>query len=52
MLLYIFARLQENPLRKGTSMTGITINNIQRAVTPKAGNLKLWFLHYAYPHMV
>ena len=25
-------------------MTGITIYNVQRAVTPKVGNPKLWFL--------
>ena len=29
-------------------MTGITINNVQRAVTPKVGNLELWFLCSAY----
>ena len=29
-------------------MSGITIYNIQRAVTPKAGNLELWFLCSAH----
>ena len=32
-------------------MTGITIYNFQRVVTPKAGNSELWFLCSAY-HMV
>ena len=33
-------------------MTGITIYNVQRAVTPKAGNLVLWFLCSAHHIMV
>ena len=27
-------------------MNGITIYNVQREVTPKAGNVELWFLCY------
>ena len=33
-------------------MTGITIYNVQRVVTPKAGNSELWFLCSAYHIMV
>ena len=33
-------------------MTGITIYNVQRAVTPKAGNSELWFLCSAHHIMV
>ena len=33
-------------------MTGITIYIVQRAVTPKAGNLELWFLCSAHNIMV
>ena len=33
-------------------MTGITIYNVQRVVTPEAGNSELWFLCSAYHIMV
>ena len=33
-------------------MTGITIYNVEREVTPKAGNLELWFLCSAHHNMV
>ena len=33
-------------------MIGITIYNVQRVVTPKAGNSELWFLCSAYHIMV
>ena len=33
-------------------MTGITIYNVQRRVTPKAGNSQLWFLCYAHHIML
>ena len=33
-------------------MTGITIYNVKRAVTPKAGNSDLWFLCSAHHIMV
>ena len=33
-------------------MTGITIYNVQRVVTPKAGNLELWFLCSAHHIMM
>ena len=33
-------------------MTGITIYNVQRLVTPKAGNSELWFLWSAHHIMV
>ena len=54
MLLYIFARLHENLLNhlQVIEMIGITIYNVQRAVTPKAGNSKLRFLCSAYHIMV
>ena len=32
-------------------MTGITIYNVQREVTPKVGNLDLWFL-CSSPHIM
>ena len=33
-------------------MTGITIYNVQKVVTPKAGNSELWFLCSAHHIMV
>ena len=33
-------------------MTGITIYNVQKAVTPKAGNAEFWFLCSAHHIMV
>ena len=38
--------------KKSTSMTGITIYNVQREITPKAGNLELWFLCSTHHIMV
>ena len=36
-------------LKKGHKyMTGITIYNVQRVVTPKAGNSEVWFLYSAH----
>ena len=56
MLLAIFARLQENHetvfILQKWHMTLITINNVQRAVTPNADSSELWFLCFAHRIMV
>ena len=54
-MVLVFKEISETifKLQKGHKyMTGITNYNVQRALTPKAGNRELWFLCSAHHIMV